>query len=470
MLSSNIPKSCVYHTSLNQQKIGHKLGNILSSIANTTKDMVSEDQPHQNIIDPDLHVLEYDPEYDDPTDFDSLEAIYGNTKSPRDLFWPSYSTLGKNVSKVRIPDYKYRMCPCVIQVSINPHAIYKTKTNGDYAYTYNKNDYNSYDIIFLSKVFGIPYNYEKNSKIYLYFRKILQEMYPYIANILKLTEFNISSTSEGIKSDCKQLQVIVKSQIYNIDSNKFYCGNWHMDGALERVKCVCVWYYKIDQGMNGGELFFRPLDKEEEKITITTTVDGTMPQKFTSQVHVQWLYSKDDCDFVPVKENDIVIWDQDHIVHCVNSISIGDNRKLSKEQIQLQQIRTYKRGFLNFFIIDPNWPVPRTSLNFCDPCDFHSPGHKNAVLSILSTTVDKIMGNNQLQVNIQLPNDVASIIYHFAFPSALRTLDQSKKIRQRIVKTREEDGESEYFHNGNGGEYTFVWLWQYMADSASCDT
>ena len=124
-----------------------------------TNDIVSPDQPHQNIIDPDLHVLEYDHEYDDPTDFESLETRYKNVRSDKD-------SGGIDTSRVRVPDYKYRMCPCVI-VSINPHAIYKKKTNGDY--TYDKNDYNSYDIVFLSKVFGIPYNYETNSKIYLYF-------------------------------------------------------------------------------------------------------------------------------------------------------------------------------------------------------------------------------------------------------------------------------------------------------------
>ena len=86
ILDSNIPTACVYRATLSQRKIGAKLRQILSNIADVTNDIVNADQPHQNIIDPDLHALEYDPEYDDPTDFDTLETMYKSTKSVNDIF------------------------------------------------------------------------------------------------------------------------------------------------------------------------------------------------------------------------------------------------------------------------------------------------------------------------------------------------------------------------------------------------
>ena len=88
--------------------------------------------------------------------------------------------------------------------------------------------------------------------------------------------------------------------------------------------------------VNGGELLFRPLDTVEYKITITTAIDGA--QQFTSEVHQQNEYREGHCKFVSVKENDIVIWNQHHIVHCVNNISIGNNRNLSKETLQYKPV------------------------------------------------------------------------------------------------------------------------------------
>lgn len=65
---------------------------------------------------------------------------------------------------------------------------------------------------------------------------------------------------------------------------------------------------------------------------------------------------------------------------------------------------------------------------------------------------------SEAKVNIQLSMDVANVIYYYAFPTALRTLDESKNIRQ-------EDGDDEYYQNGNEGSYTFIWFWQQVTDS-----
>lgn len=55
----------LYHTKLRNKDTGTKLRGILDKLASATNDFPYDNQPHQNIIDPDLYAIKYDPELDD---------------------------------------------------------------------------------------------------------------------------------------------------------------------------------------------------------------------------------------------------------------------------------------------------------------------------------------------------------------------------------------------------------------------
>ena len=154
----------------------------------------------------------------------------------------------------------------------------KGKTKNHVILSYDFWDAASYDVKSISKIFGLPTyvtNKKKknkpgngnvkdlNGQVYVYLQQLIAEMYPYISEVLKLPKFDLHKTfNENIwqcegKSNVQKLQVIIKAQLYNIHQSKKFSGKWHMDGASERVHCVCAWYYDISDQLTGGDLMFK---------------------------------------------------------------------------------------------------------------------------------------------------------------------------------------------------------------------
>ena len=468
--------SCVYRTTLPQTDVGRKLAKSLSNIATYTRDFPYENQPYQNVIDPDLHALKYDEEIDDPTDIGALQKKHGEKK---DIMWPAtcawngyHSDKRKMKEKTqRVPDPGYRMCPCVIEVSVNPEAIH-TKVSNDNCkeYTYDKFDPKSYKIVFLSQIFGIPYTFHRhstNSKIYTYFSVLLQEMYPYIQRVLGLPDLQLfeqnnpdkcGESEESLKSTTQRLEIIVKAQMYLIETEKIFEGQWHTDGALERVKCVCVWYYHIDKEMTGGELVFRTMTRNSFDIITTESTFDLKPDIIESKTVTRGFFENDENNeyYFSIKQNDMVIWNQHDIIHCVGNISIGTNKNLSKEAILKQPKKVYTRAFLNMFVIDPAYPSPRTSLTTADPCDF-SKNHREK--RYLIKAIWDTIGETYTCLNGPIPLEIVNMIYQFAFPP-LRTFKQSVDVRNHIAENRNEKGDVAEFFNGNESTYRLIWDWQ----------
>lgn len=237
---------------------------------------------------------------------------------------------------------------------------------------------------------------------------------------------------------------------------------WHADGALERVKCVCVYYYHIDEGMTGGELAFRPMAYGERLDVVTTQSTNDLNEDIVDSKTKTYTIRENDEDAqveINVKQNDIFIWNQYDLIHRVCDISIGKNKRLSKTRILKQPKKVYHRGFLNFFIVDPMYPTPRTSLNSVDPSDLTKNKHYQKYLISSILTIINQQYHQYFQMCGYMPLEIATVIYEFAF-DPLRTAKQSKEVRSHIAKNRNDEGYIEYFQNGNEATYIVIWEWQ----------
>ena len=54
-----------------------------------------------------------------------------------------------------------------------------------------------------------------------------------------------------------EFQVIVKSQRYEIEDMSGYSGHWHQEGLTENIIIAGLYYFEKNEGLNGGKLRFR---------------------------------------------------------------------------------------------------------------------------------------------------------------------------------------------------------------------
>ena len=144
----------------------------------------------------------------------------------------------------------------------------------------------------------------------------------------------------------------------------------------------------------------------------------------------------------PIENNDFIIWDQKEQVHIFakDNTNGNDENKINK-------------WYLSFEIIDPSWPLYRTSLNTPNPCDL-SGTVKNKIKQFLLNTICQIY-------NFEISIDIVEIIYQMGFNNT-RTLDQGKEIRKKIFEINHQNM---YYraHYWGGGNYGYrPWFWEFI--------
>lgn len=137
----------------------------------------------------------------------------------------------------------------------------------------------------------------------------------------------------------QRLQVIVKAQSYNLKAGMKYSGRWHTEGQTENIVAAGVYYLHIDEELTGGALKFRPKRAPQDHYRIETA-------------------------------------------HTVSSLKTGAAVAFSNSiPHRFQQIQNLtrddgrRRTFLNFFIVDPDQPIPMQSSTI-----LRSP--KNAIVEV----------------------------------------------------------------------------------------
>lgn len=159
-----------------------------------------------------------------------------------------------------------------------------------------------------------------------------------------------------------------------------YSGRWHTEGQTEHILCVGVYYLHVDRLLKGGILKFRP----QEAL------------KFGSHevdVHTGAAIVFENC--IP------------HRFRQIQNLSTKDRR----------------RTFLNFFIVDPRYPIPLDSSQIC-LC------YRNQIWNILDKTGLRLLNTDNEQEQRRLADLMIERILSF-LPNIWLNIEQAKDFRQR---------------------------------------
>ncbi len=114
----------------------------------------------------------------------------------------------------------------------------------------------------------------------------------------------------------------MKIQSYDIQPGQSYEGHWHTEGRTEHCVAVGVYYANIDDGLEGGSLKFRVKD---------------------------------------IKSNHVETCDPEILLKSESAIVFPNTLPHRFRAIFNKTSKGKRRTFINFFILDPTWPLPSTA-------------------------------------------------------------------------------------------------------------
>ena len=191
------------------------------------------------------------------------------------------------------------------------------------------------------------------------------------------------------------LQVVIKSQKYEIKPGMKYSGKWHIEGKTENIVAGGVYYCNIDKGFQEDKLLYR------------------------SAVTPDPEYGEEDLHRVP--DYEVEIYDGSAVVFS----NILPHRFY---ELRNETDKTLTRTFLNFFIVDPSCPI--------------------------QTETGKIEHWKLLKEK-KLKNIIIGNILGFLYRSylSLEVAKEKRKLTREAMKT-EESGWG-FIHYGNSGDLEF---------------
>jgi len=150
---------------------------------------------------------------------------------------------------------------------------------------------------------GVP---QSNSIFYLAVAEVVEQMAPH------LEQFFNFDPEDGY------VDAIINSQVYELESQEEYLGQYHTDGLPEEaISTTAIWYYDIDTDLQGGELTIGRILRTPRYRRSFETVD------------------------VPMKSNDMILFRNSDNVHRVAPLkNCGDSKA--------------KRKIISFFFVDPS--------------------------------------------------------------------------------------------------------------------
>lgn len=218
---------------------------------------------------------------------------------------------------------------------------------------------------FLGDVAGLPERSPIVDGLYQSFEAILSAMLPLFAKIDlrgKGRTFDYTRSQQDGLSPIQAphtslqngtLQVVMKVQEYVLPPHSTYSGRWHTEGFSENICAAGVYYLDVSAATTGGSLSFRPpvtpdecyfeFVNEEDAQSEEEEGAGELDEE-TQRGPAFWQhYIKD----VPVQTGTAVVF-HNAIPHRFRSI------KNDSDEAQ-------RRLFVNFFIVNPEHPLPTTS-------------------------------------------------------------------------------------------------------------
>ncbi|KAJ3021415.1 UNVERIFIED_CONTAM: hypothetical protein HDU68_009639 [Siphonaria sp. JEL0065] len=137
-------------------------------------------------------------------------------------------------------------------------------------------------------------------------------------NVAKFTSPIHNLLLMEIMQNQDSLQFVVKIQEYVLKPGMTYKGMWHVEGFTENIVAAGTYYLRIDEGLEGGNLKFRP--------------EGVPNSCYGAGENV-------DCQ-VTVEEGSMVVF-SNRTPHRFRKMTNSTSK-------------TLKRTFINFFLVDPS--------------------------------------------------------------------------------------------------------------------
>jgi len=135
-----------------------------------------------------------------------------------------------------------------------------------------------------------------------------------IAQLLTVALPELDPKKEWLPGVGKPLQVVVKAQRIQLGAGEppalNYSGLWHVDGTVERVKAVILYYTRVDESMVGGSLSFIARGIHEDVcFGYTNDVEDAIRKAVVT---------------VPVTEGSMLCFRNDELLHRVTEIGIRE--------------------------------------------------------------------------------------------------------------------------------------------------
>ncbi|UJR19560.1 hypothetical protein I4U23_022690 [Adineta vaga] len=209
------------------------------------------------------------------------------------------------------------------------------------------------------------------------------------------------------ENDQIELQVIVKVQSYNIKPGMKYSGRWHTEGQTENIVAGGVYYLHVDSNLQGGALKFRSEEASPSTCHETNVYTG--------------------CGIV--------------FENCTPH---------RFRQMHNLSNKNCRRTFLNFFIVDLQYPIPLDSSNLCF-------GYYEQIYEVLNEIGLQVLNaDNTVQVQRQLCDLIIEKILSF-LPNLWLNIKEAKQFRQRVreemLQTKSGWGWMQF---GNSGIVQFI--------------
>jgi hypothetical protein len=143
-----------------------------------------------------------------------------------------------------------------------------------------------------------------------------------------------------------RLQAVVKAQRIYLKPGEEYDGVWHRDGLYENIVAVVIYYYRVSDKLEGGDLEF--IDKRPIKDVMGLYGDCDV-ENFTSREAEETVKSLPHCR-MPVKKGTLVVFSNYQSIHRVLKMTSNGEDPTSPDGHT-------SRDFLLFFIVDQSKPL-----------------------------------------------------------------------------------------------------------------
>lgn len=214
------------------------------------------------------------------------------------------------------------------------------------------------------------------------------EAAPYYESISESTGF--SKAVAGLVCDYLSIrflvdahrQVIIKAQQYLMPKGSSYAGKWHLEGLTENIQAVGAYYPLVDPGLRGGDIRFRnQLVAAHDSENFVSTVEvqtgegvalvwaNTLPHRVRKVDHDYERKPSNVDDDEANFDDDLEVFDFDEAEEAdakQEDGGIGETffgqpkaKKTKETPSSISSTNTkLLRIFVNFFIVDPQKPLP----------------------------------------------------------------------------------------------------------------